>query len=136
MFDRHSISQHVTVINEAPVRAPTDESVKLLQEMQSKALLALVDNGKMENNEVTIRWHLFLDWPNGGCYTIVCQFKINGKDHKVIEKLPERFRATPRDIFESVRDIILKALQETFLMSFYKSEDFKQAIYSYEHRIS
>lgn len=137
MFGNTHYHNHteVSVCHPIVKQAPTHESVKLLQEMQNAAAKALVRHGTLENTELKIRWHLFIDWPTtGGYYTLYCQFKINGVEHTIKKELNARFRGDPTEIFEAVRTVVTEAVQEHFLKSFYESRDFKDTIYSYSNR--
>lgn len=73
--------EHVSV-SVKEQRAPTDEAVKLLKEMQDKAVENLLQSIPLKSNEFEGQ---LLTFKNNLCGTIdwVCLFKINGKSIEV-----------------------------------------------------
>lgn len=66
MFDK--VEVHPTVVKHVPTtvnhhehRAPTDDSVKLLKEMEAAAVTKLMDSGRLTDNLVSAEWAIFKD---------------------------------------------------------------------------
>jgi len=96
-------------------KAPTDESIKLMEEMHDKALKNIIASVKVENNIVNGRcWVIEQPW----CLDdikLVFKFKIN--DHEfTVEKQVNRFQ-----FYEHERDMMkltnkTKSAAETFML--------------------
>lgn len=99
-------------------RAPTDESLKLLKEMQEKALKSVVASGQTENNEFHCRWEVFDNYLYDTKIVFVV-FKLNGVEYKWEITVP-MFKSTeeiPEYVFESVCQ---KLASEVFMQDFGK----------------
>ena len=84
MFDRTTIvkpgnTTYVPYVKEEK-RAPTDESVKLLKEMQDEALQSVVDRLHVEDNIINGHAAIFDDYLRGQRLLLI-KFKMNGKDY-------------------------------------------------------
>lgn len=64
-------------------KAPTDESIKLLNEMADKALSNIVARWSTDNNVLSMQGAFFDDYSRGS-RTLAIKMKLNGKDHKII----------------------------------------------------
>lgn len=86
MFDTHIyenktqyVDRNVTV---KEYRAPTDESVKLLNEMTDKALNNIVQNFNTSNNCLQMTGAVYMD-ERLQQKSFLLKFTLNGKDHKL-----------------------------------------------------
>ena len=76
--DTHNHTHHVT-----EKRAPTDDSVRLLREMENSAKEEVLKSIRLPSNEFSGVAHLMRDYLS--CSTnVAVLFKLNGKDHKVL----------------------------------------------------
>lgn len=119
MFDRtviHSAPTHKTVnINEH--RAPTDDSVRLLREMEQKANENILKSTKVDNNLFTAVLHQMRDHLSDlDKYAVI--FSINGKkiqvfhDAKTWDKKEETLIA--------IRDTVAKEIANQILTGLFK----------------
>lgn len=112
MFDKHisvngpRFPSHIS-INSTEKRAPTDESVRLLREMEEAAEKNVVARGTLENNLLEGQWTI-LSRPYEDKHECVLRMKING--HEIVEKwvLPCPYFQNPREI---CRGIFTKACE-------------------------
>jgi hypothetical protein len=84
MFDtyltRHeTISRHTTVTEN---RAPTDESVKILRDMEERAEKKVLNSVRVQNTPVDMVIHTMRDYFTGD-NIYACIFKINGHQKRV-----------------------------------------------------
>lgn len=117
MFDRVTVQSprsvhhsHHSEVHEH--RAPTDESVRLLKEMQEAALQSVVASGKLENNlltgEVTVVRECF-----GMENTGIIRLKINGQDIEVRVDLSPKFAETAEEARKKLVEGIVKGLMRS-----------------------
>ena len=99
-------------------RAPTDESIKILREMEEKILNNIISMGKVEDNVFNTKWYIFHDqysWDGQYCK---CVFTLNGKEYDFKFKLPSKF--VDRDqIIPIIKDEILKKLSAIFTIDLF-----------------
>lgn len=85
MFDsyyaQHSTEYVTKEVNVKEYRAPTDESVKILNEMTEKSLANIVKQFSVQNNDFNFG---VVVYKNPLRYTteVIVKFKLNGKDHE------------------------------------------------------
>ena len=96
-------------------RAPTDESIKLLNEMREKTLKNIVAQFKVKNNVFSgIVTYFAEDFCNGD-YNVVHKFKLNNIDYTVSKRI-DKFdlkrdkERVLRDFYTKVSQTILKEL--------------------------
>lgn len=88
MFDKtyympHEMAKHSTSsVTVTERRAPTDESVKLLREMEEAAQKRIIDSTIVRNNDFNCRINKVFDGRNG-CYRYCVIYELNGKKHTV-----------------------------------------------------
>ena len=92
MFDTY-VSRNVTerVTESVTVhehRAPTDESVKLLNELTEKALKNITHRFSTSNNTLQTSWAVYVDQPQHKRVAL-CKFVLNGKEHTLQVDIPE-----------------------------------------------
>lgn len=104
-----------TIVKQAPAypqtihehRAPTDESVRLLNEMQSEAKVNIIKNIIVDDNVVNGSITIMQDYYSmGKKYVVYFKFNLNGRDY-VIDKI---FEADSLD----KNDVVLRKFYEEF----------------------
>lgn len=95
-------------------RAPTDESIKILREMEEKMLNNIISMGKVEDNIFNAKWYIIQDkysWEEQYCR---CVFTLNSKEYDFNFKLPSKYTYTS-EIIPIIKDEILKKLTTIFI---------------------
>ncbi len=95
-------------------RTPTDESIKILREMEEKMLNNIISMGKVEDNVFNAKWYIFHDqysWDDQYCR---CVFTLNGKEYDFKFKLPSKYTYTS-EIIPNIKEEILKKLTTIFI---------------------
>ena len=102
MFDRTFITptevRHVT-----ENRAPTDESVRLLKELEEKALEKVLSFNVLDN-ELKMSWAV-IDEPWTRSQFAECRLKLNDKIHKFRVEIPV-------DSQETIMELVMEAVKE------------------------
>jgi len=108
MFDRYVIAPHPSsiTVNHTEKRAPTDESVKLLREMESAARSSVVEAMRIESNTVKAVVHRHLVVMDQRTVFSI-HYAINGQKRECIVGI-EDFNTT----IEKRLDIIWRALAD------------------------
>lgn len=104
------IKKDVTVTEK---RAPTDESVKILMEMEEKALDKLVSITKLDSNLFKATWHTFNDCMSDSL-NIVCRFEMNGEEERFDFRMCKFDCRNDQELVEKVREKILEKLTGIF----------------------
>lgn len=81
-------------------RAPTDESIKILADMQQQARDSLIDTYILEDNEINGSVFMFKN-PMTHEYKMHVQFRLNGKKYK----FEERFSNYDSSVFNAKEQI-------------------------------
>lgn len=93
MFDKYFIregaSHSTSNVKVEEKRAPTDESVRLLREMEEKACNNITNAIVIEDNVVNGSVMVFDIDPFDRHYRFVASFQLNGKDFRVEESINE-----------------------------------------------
>lgn len=110
--DRRVIHEH---------RAPTDESVKLLRDMEAAAQAKLISITKLESNAFSATWHLFEE-PTSFSTTAICRFTLNGVEHRLEIPIKPDWRYTPQAIAEHVRDAVALKLAEILTIDLFHKQ--------------
>lgn len=108
MFDRTFITptevRHVpTTVNVTENRAPTDESVRLLKELEEKALEKVLSFNVLDN-ELKMSWEV-IDEPWTRSQFAECRLKLNDKIHKFRVEIPV-------DSQETIMELVMEAVKE------------------------
>ena len=112
MFSRGNIADinfHVT-----EKRAPTDESVRLLREMEKEALNKIIKNIDLSNNQFSARVLVFEDLLNLNNKGKVL-FSLNGKKHEL--NVSFGFLESEEDMIKKCYDELAKYVAREILMS-------------------
>jgi CRISPR/Cas system-associated endonuclease/helicase Cas3 len=102
-------------------RAPTDESVALLKEMEEKAQEKLLRSYKLDTNDFNAVWHVMQDNLHM-THRVLIQFELNGKTHDIEYSID--MCASEEEILDKSREKILEYLQGSILRSI-KPEQYK-----------
>lgn len=100
-------------------RAPTDESVRLLREMEKEALNKIVKNIDLSNNQFSARLLVFEDPLNFNSKGKVL-FSLNGKTHEL--NMSFGFLELEEDMIKRCYDELAKYLAREILRSVSKFE--------------
>lgn len=122
MFDNYHLSavtQRVTEnVNVREYKAPTDESVKLLNEFTEKALENLVKSFSTSNNTLQTTW-AFYDDNLRQERKFLCKFVLNNTTHRLTVDLPSHKFSRPEDMVKELyTEICNKLAQEIMLPLF------------------
>lgn len=105
MFDQHHYHRHDTtsrtIITEN--RAPTDESVRILRDMEDRAEKKVLAAVRVENTPVDMVIHKHHDMRTSD-RLYVCIFNVNG--HQMRTDYRERLGATRKDVAIGIRDAV------------------------------
>ena len=86
MFDnyyaQHSTEYVTKEVNVKEYKAPTDESVKLLNEMTEKSLANIVKQFATQDNDFNFGVMVYKN-PMRFITEVIIKFKLNGKDHEM-----------------------------------------------------
>lgn len=108
------INQTVTVTEK---RAPTDESVTLLKEMEEKALAKLISVTRLDSNELKATWHVFRSYFD--CqFNVIIRFALNGIGHEVRVSLSDVSSAEA--VFIAVSTAIANKIAESMTVEIFK----------------
>jgi hypothetical protein len=109
MFDRYivrpgpSYSEHT----HREYRAPTDQSVALLKEMQREAKAEVLKSVRLEDNDFQGVVHTMFDYM-GDQRIFKCLFKLNGTQHEVTLNAPNHY--SKDKIALAIRDKIAESI--------------------------
>ena len=118
MFDTYVTRRephYPQTINKHEHRAPTDDSVKLLREMEEKARDQVVESYRFKADNDFVNGHVIvtkrMDNKHFGCVLdVYIVFNLNGKEYKITEKFDEGdFRY--KDKMEAWRLLLTKVSQ-------------------------
>lgn len=100
-------------------RAPTDESVRLLREMEKEALNKIIHNIDLSNNQFSARLLVFEDLLNCNTKGKVL-FSLNGKKHEL--SVSFGVLDLKEDMIKTCHDELAKYIAREILMSVSKFE--------------
>jgi len=109
------------------VRAPTDESVRLLKEMEEAARKKVLDAVPIGNTNLDIK--LLVESDNFDVFACALMIKINGERHKCKLSLPDSFRWMSRDErLAAIKQSAAEALGILFLQELARRPEERQAL--------
>lgn len=105
MFDTY-VNRHTTEyvdrnITVKEYRAPTDESIKIFNELTDKALKNIINSFSTTNNTLQVTAAVYEDYRNQE-QEFLCKFVLNGKSHLIQLALPSYEVATPQAMVEEL----------------------------------
>lgn len=123
MFDTHhhgprSIHQTTTVTEK---RAPTDESVRLLKEMEQAAEDKLLSITRLKENRLDATWHLFEN-PAQDNMEAICRFMLNGQEHRIKIPIERSMRYQPDEIGTKIHEAITREIAAVLAVELFRSE--------------
>lgn len=125
MFDRTVINKGDTHTYVTEKRAPTDESIRLLREMENKAKEEVIKSISLPSNEFSGVVHLIRD--HLSCQTnVVVLFKLNGKDHKVPISLDDFKDDSLEKRMEKVLNDVSDYLSASILQNVFEAQQMKE----------
>lgn len=125
MFDRTVINEGDTHTYVTEKRAPTDESIRLLREMENKAKEEVIKSISLPSNEFSGVVHLMRD--HLSCQTnVVVLFKLNGKDHKVPISLDDFKDDSLEKRMEKVLNDVSDYLSASILQNVFEAQQMKE----------
>lgn len=123
MFDTY-VQRHTTeyvdrniTVNEH--RAPTDESVKLLNEMTEKALKNIVNNFSTTNNTLQATVAVYEDYRNSS-REFLCKFLLNDKENILRVDIPHYEYDTPEKMVQELYKQVCNKLALEIMQPFLK----------------
>lgn len=123
MFDRtvihvpqrtEYVDRHVTITEK---RAPTDQSVKLLSEMELAAEDKLICRGEIRNNTLAAQWNVFQDCASGMMdYKVAVRVKLNGDEHLLRFPIEYKYGKDHQAVAIAVRDKIAELVATQIML--------------------
>jgi hypothetical protein len=105
MFDNHHHSHAPSRVNVTTTehRAPTDDSVRLLTEMEEKVLKRILSRHTLQDNTFNAEWYI-IQHNHIDDMELVCRFKLNGEEKKITLNLC-RFDIRMQDPMVTVKKV-------------------------------
>jgi len=133
MFDRTFISapkettyvDHNVTITEK--RAPTDESVKLLAEMERAAENKVIGHGEIKNNTLAAEWFISEDLLNWR-YNVAVRVKLNGGEHIIKFTLEDEYKDDLDTLIDVVRGKVAERIADDILLPAFGSQTFRRLV--------
>ena len=123
MFDTIRVgggTHHHSVIER---RAPTDESVRLLREMEEAAEKRVLERGELRSNELNVRWSIYHDRVDLDGITVNCRWKLNGVERTFEFPMCRNMYQDPKSKFIEIRDRLTEKIAEEVLMPLVTDSD-------------
>ena len=129
-FDKHyhyteTAPAYPQTVNVTEKRAPTDESVKILRDMEERARQHVLQTFHVENSVVDGIVVVFQLSPSDFSRYAYIRFSINGKEHHLRERLDDRLEFNEQQAVETfaraVRDSIFNLLLPKIAEEYEKS---------------
>jgi hypothetical protein len=132
MFDRYTIhrsseNKYVNV-KHTEQRAPTDESIKLLNEFQEKALDNLVSQGRIENNSLHVEWSIYSQPYRGFQYYIAIRIKLNGTEHIIKFEVDKPRPEERADFLVNIRNKIAERMATEILLESFNDVEIRDTL--------
>lgn len=119
-------TQHIpTTVNVNEKKAPTDESIRILSEMEKAAENKLVSITRLKDNLFDATWHVF-DEPASCSTKIICRFSMNGQTNQFTVTLEGPRYMSGEEIVKKVHETITAELGKIFTLSLFQSAECSQ----------
>jgi len=129
----YNTTNHPRTLEVKEHRAPTDESARLLKELEWEAMNKIVATGKVEDNKFNAKWYIWGD-PMAWEDWCRCVFTLNEKMYDFEFRLPGKWDASnSAEYGEYMRKQVLEKLTIIFLDELWKNCG-KQMLNSFENR--
>ena len=119
----YNTTNHPRTLEVKEHRAPTDESARLLKELEQEAMNKIVAMGKVEDNVFNAKWYItsdYMAWED----RCRCIFTMNGKEHDFEFRLPGKFEASnTKEYVDHMKKEVLNKLTIIFLDDLLKNCD-------------
>lgn len=103
MFDRYEYGRGPTNVTVTEKRAPTDESVRLLKEMEAEARKKITETTTVHNTEFVCKLHKYYDPANDAdMYAVI--YTLNGKQSRVDMSVECYKQLSPEETACFIRD--------------------------------
>jgi hypothetical protein len=121
MFDTHHHNHRTESRTIHEHRAPTDESVKLLSEMERKMLERILARHSLQENAFNAEWVVITAPAGMGDCKVVCRFLLNGNEHTFEKDVcPLDARMNPQSLALQIRDELVKTLSEILTVQLFQ----------------
>lgn len=110
MFDTHHHGPARVNVTTTEHRAPTDDSVRLLSEMEEKVLKRILSRHTLQDNAFNAEWYI-IQHNHIDDMELVCRFKLNGEEKKITLNLC-RFDIRMQDPMVTVKKVCEAVQQE------------------------
>lgn len=127
MFDnyyaQHSTEYVTKEVNVKEYKAPTDESVKLLNEMTEKSLANIVKQFATQDNDFNFGVMVYKN-PMRFITEVIIKFKLNGKDHEMrfdvdeYRSVDQQVQATYKAICGKLAEILVSSVFDQLQRSY------------------
>lgn len=112
--------EHVPYVKEVhEFRAPTDESIKILDEMHQKVKERFIKQFDCPDNLLKVNFILGHSMNTLG-YDLICRFTINGENHSVELNINPHYD-------QNVVDKVIDAITKKIAVTFFTDKSFRQA---------
>jgi len=99
-------------------RAPTDDSVKLLSEMELAAENKLVCRGEIRNNTLAAQWNVVQECSSGAMdFKVILRVKLNGTEHVLRFPVQYQYGHDTPAIVQEIRDKLANLITEQILIN-------------------
>ena len=123
-----AVTQRVTDnVNVREYKAPTDESVKLLNESTEKALKNLVKSFSTSNNTLQVTWAFYEDHLRQESQ-FLCKFVLNNKTHTLEVGIPDWRFDKPEDMVKELYTKICNKLTQELMKPLFEEMQQKNFI--------
>lgn len=120
MFDTHNYrtGDSYTRVDVTEKRAATDESVRLLREMEEKALNNILACVKVDDNEFKATWWTYTD---NFSYNdkVGCRFNLNGKQYEFKIDLPCKYSGNVSEIGLLVKNAVQEEISKILTLDLF-----------------
>lgn len=118
----YNTTNHPRTLEVKEHRAPTDESARLLKELEQEAMNKIVAMGKVEDNKFNTKWYI-LQCNADFEQTCKCIFTLNGKEYDLEFRLPHDRYQDSSNIIPQIRERIIEKLGQILLEDLFKNCD-------------
>lgn len=111
-------------------RAPTDESVRILSEMEAAAEKRVIERGnsKCASSGLEVRWTCIHDNFDPDALKLHLFFSINGREHHLnLSTCPSKFM-DPKEKFRLIHEQVVKCVAETISCELLRSNSMMKTI--------
>lgn len=136
MFDTYRVNSHsreyVPYEKEVNIhRAPTDESIGLLREMEKEALDKFLGYYELKDNMFNAVFNIFQQPWIYPSYKIYCKFSLNQKEYSFnfnVENINFNTREGLNNFILIIKQKMIEQLGQIFTLEFFQSGVFKEAV--------